>query len=153
MKKVSKSKLEPLYKPSDKYFVINNLDEDSEDIPISLPKCPDICLIDGYGEHPDDQYFKRLKVPRKLQVLEKIVLDRLKTGQKTNQQKAITGYKLMTTFWDTLEEGIDDYKDEVEFIRKVWYHRLRGYWFFNDGKPTYITGISFFLLPLFSTHP
>ena len=145
-----KSEFDHLYKPADKYFVINNLDEDSEDIPISLPSPPDITLIDGYGLHPDEQYFRRLKVPSKLISLERRVLDRLKEKQKGNQQKAVTGYKLMTTFWGEIESDIESYEAEIEFIRKVWYHRFKGYWFFNDGKPTYISGRHFMFLNFFN---
>jgi len=143
---MKQSSLEPLYKPADKYFVINNLDEDSDDIPISLPEPPDIREIDGYGLHPDEQCFHRLDIPNKLNVLQRIVLDKLKEGQRNNKQKAITGYKLMTAYWGEIENNIDDYKEEIAFIRKVWYHRIYGYWFFNDGKPTYISGRHFMFL-------
>jgi len=147
---MKQSSLEPLYKPADKYFVINNLDEDSDDIPISLPEPPDIKEIDGYGLHPDEQYFHRLEVPRKLRMLEQVVLDRLKDRQRGNRQKAITGHKLITSYWKEVENNIDDYKDEIAFIRKVWYHRVYGYWFFNDGKPTYIPGRYFMFLNFYN---
>ena len=72
---MKQSSLEPLYKSADKYFVINNLDEYSDDIPISLPEPPDIKEIDGYGLHPDEQCFQRLEVPRKLKTLERIIIN------------------------------------------------------------------------------
>ena len=145
-----KSKLEILYKPADRYFVVNNLDKDSEDIPISLPEPPVLEEIDGYGLHPDEQYFRRFEVPQKLKTLEKIVLDKLRDKQRANKQRAITGYKLMTAYWWEIEADFDSYKAEIAFIRKVWYHRIYGYWFFNDGKPTYITGRHFMFLNFFN---
>lgn len=147
---MSKSKIEALYREADKYFVINNLDQDNEDIPISLPEPPDLDQIDGYGLHPDDQFFRRLEVPRKLKTLEGVVLSNLKDKQTDNRQNPVTGYKLMMAYWKEIEDNIDDYRAEVDFIRKVWYHRIFGYWFFNDGKPTYITGRHFMFLNFFN---
>jgi len=147
---MKQSSLEPLYKPADKYFVINNLDEDSDDIPISLPEPPDIREIDGYGLHPDEQYFHRLEVPRKLKTLERVIINELNEKRDKNSENAITGYKLMKAYWKEIESQIDNYKAEIGFIHKVWYHRIYGYWFFNDGKPTYITGRHFMFLNFFN---
>jgi len=115
---MKQSSLEPLYKPADKYFVINNLDEDSDDIPISLPEPPDIREIDGYGLHPDEQYFHRLEVPRKLKTLERVIINELNEKRDKNSENAITGYKLMKAYWKEIESQIDNYKAEIGFIHK-----------------------------------
>jgi hypothetical protein len=33
--------------------------------------------VDGYGLHPDEQYFRRKEIPQKLKVLERRVIDEL----------------------------------------------------------------------------
>jgi hypothetical protein len=138
-----------LYVPADTEFLINNLDPDRKTIVLSLPKPPDLKLIDGWGEHPDNQFFKRFKTPPKLLTIEREVLRELQDIQKNNRQETVTGYKIIDRFWDKIEEERDDLENEIDFIRKIWYFRLYGYWFFNDGKPTYITGRHFMFLNFF----
>lgn len=138
-----------LYVPADTTFSINDRDPDRKTIVLSLPKPPDLKLIDGWGEHPDNQFFKRFKTPPKLLTIEREVLRELQDIQKNNRQETVTGYKIIDRFWDKIEEERDDLENEIDFIRKIWYFRLYGYWFFNDGKPTYITGRHFMFLNFF----
>lgn len=136
----SQSKYEKLYKPADTYFGINLGDKDLRPIYISLPSPPEnIHKIDGYGLHPDDQFFKRVEIPQKITNLEKKVFaDAVHMQRKRNH--SISGFKVMNAFWDEIDNNQDYYSDEIAFMKKVWWHRLNGYWFYNDGKPTYITG-------------
>ena len=46
-----------LYLPADESFVINDKDEHLTPIRISLPKSPNVKLIEGYGKHPKYQRF------------------------------------------------------------------------------------------------
>jgi len=138
-----------LYVPADTVFAINNLDPDRKTIVLSLPKPPNVNTIDNFGLHPDEQYFKRWKTPKKLLTIEKEVLRELQDIQKGNRQETVTGYKIIDKFWDKVEEERDDLEAEIDFIKKLWWHRMNGYWFYNDGKPTYITGRHFMFLNFF----
>ena len=145
-----KSKYESLYRGEDKTFLINDLDPDSKTIEISLPSAPkNKHLIDGYGLHPDEQYFMRTETPKRLQHIEKKVLQSLQEVQKQNKQEPVTGYKIIHSFWRVIEENPEEYEPEIDFIKKIWWYRLNGYWFYNDGKPTYITGRHFAFLNYF----
>jgi len=139
---VSKSKCqyEDQYVPHDDSFFINYLDPDRKTIVISLPKPPPLELIDGWGESPENQYFKRMEVLKRILLLEEEVLTELNNIKRENRQETVTGYKIINNFWDRLEDRADDYEKEIEYIKRIWWHRINGYWFFNDGKPTYITG-------------
>lgn len=138
------------YTPADTSFRINELDPDRKTIEISLPNPPPIELIDGYGLSSEEQCFKRMKVPKRILLLETEVLRELQDIKKENRQESITGYKIIEKFWEKIEDRADDYEKEIEYIKHVWWYRVNGYWFFNDGKPTYITGRHFMFLNFFT---
>lgn len=104
-------------------------------IRISLPSPPSLELIDGYGMHPDEQKFRRLEVPPRLQKLE----ERVKMEFSTKDRGA-TSSRVLKRFWELLENRKEDYKEEIEFIKRFIYHMFHGYWCFIDGKPTYLSG-------------
>jgi len=131
------------YLPADTSVVVHENDPDLTPIRISLPKPPTLKMIDGYGLPFEEQRFKRVEIPIKLQRLEKIALSRLEERKAKNKNFIITLYKLQAVYWDILNQEREFYENEIEFIRKMWWHRLYGYWFYNRGKPTYITGWHF----------
>jgi len=135
-----------LYKEHDKSFVINADDEDLTPIRISLPEPPPLELIDGYGLHPDNQYFKRKEIPDKLKELQRRVYRDIEEENLTNHNKSVNGYTITRRFWDEVYGNIDDYKEEIKFINDFWFYSVYGYWFYNDGKPTYIPGRYFHFL-------
>jgi len=90
-----------------------------------------------------------LAIPKELSEIEGEALEELQDIQKRNRQEAITGYKLLSGFWDKFYEKYDELDNAIAFIKKVWWYRLYGYWFWNDGKPTYITGRHFMWLNFF----
>jgi len=139
-----------LYVPADESFLINDLDPDRKTIRISLPKPPPLETIDGYGEHPDNQFFKRKKTPVRLVEIEKEVLRELQNIKKDNRQETITGYKIIDKFWEKFDSMSAEYEEERTFIKHIWWNRIYGYWFFNNGKPTYITGRHFMFLNFFT---
>jgi hypothetical protein len=148
---MAKSIYESQYKPHDTSFLINDLDPDQITIRISLPKPPALDTIDGWELPPEEQYFKRKELPQRLKLLETEVIRELQDIKKENRQETVTGYKIVTTFWEKLEERADDYEDEINFIRHIWWWRINGYWFFNDGKPTYISGRHFMFLNFYTS--
>jgi hypothetical protein len=141
---------ERYYKPADTFFKVNDLDIDRKTIVISLPKPPALETIDGWGEPPERQFFKRKEVPPRLLLLETEVLRELQDIKKENRQETVTGYKIIDGFWNLLEARADDYEKEIQYIKNIWWWRTWGYWFFNDGKPTYITGRHFMFLNFFT---
>jgi hypothetical protein len=137
------------YNNADFFFAINDRDPDRRSIFISLPKPPRIELIDNYELPQDEQFFRRKMMPDRLKKLEQETLVELQSVKKNNRQEAITGHKILDLFWSKMEDNAKTYKEEIDFIKKVWYHRIYGYWFMNDGKPTYITGRHFMFLNFF----
>lgn len=123
----SESEILSEYKEADKVLVVNDNDVDLIPIEILLPSPPDITTIDGYGLPAKKQKFKKQKYPDKLIELE---------------SKGLT----ITEVWDLMFKERHYYHEELQWIQKQWEYRLYGYWFYNNGKPTYIDGWHFFYL-------
>lgn len=133
------------YLPADKYVVLNN-DPSLRPVVLKLPQPPPLHLIDGYGLDPKDQRFSRMVIPRKLIDLEAESVVRATEELASQRSTVVTPLKVQKKYWSLLKERHKTYKNEIDFIRKVWWHRIHGYWFFNRGKPTYITGKHFYYL-------
>ncbi len=119
--------------------VINDGDPNLTPIHFSMPAPPkDKTLIAGYGLDPDEQYFRRLEIPRKFKLVEQKALQDLADIEKKNRQDTIQGYKFYRRYWEIMEEEADNLEEELEWLRNVWYWRTYGYWFYNDGEPTFI---------------
>jgi hypothetical protein len=116
------------YFPADEFVMVNDRSRRTYPIKIDIPKCPDITTIDGYGLNPENQVFQYEKYPAKLKKLEADcngVIDEI---------------------FKKLEKNQKTYKSEIKWIKKQWLRRLTGYWFFCNGKPTYIDGWHYFYL-------
>ena len=133
------------YEPADESFLIND-DPSLTPIRFRLPSPPDISLIDGYGLDPKDQRFKRQHIPKKLITLYEDTKQMLEDKAARTPSYKTTQYKLQKAFWTRLKNSQEVYKDEVDWLKKMWWHRVNGYWFFNYGKPTYICGWHFMFL-------
>lgn len=129
--KRKKSEFEHLYKPPTQVVVFHEQDRDLDTIVIKLPAPPKLNTIDGYGLHPKDQKFKRTTLPPKLNAL--------------NEQ----GWTDVDLYWEEIVNHWDYYKDEMKFIDREWERRKNGYWFYNNGVPTWITGHHYMHLTYF----
>ena len=127
------------YLPPDESFVINN-DKNLRPIRISLPKPPDLRKIAGYGKPIEEQRFEREVIPKRLENLYNETLAELKDLEERRKAYKVTFFKVQKRFWDKLSRLRDSYVDEINWIKRVWWHRVHGYWFYNRGKPTYICG-------------
>ena len=135
---MTKSQNISLYKPYKPWFGINLGDQNLTPVYVSLPAHPDPKLIDGYGEHPDDQYFKRKEIPSKLKVLEQNIISELQDASDRSVNVRISEWRIYKMFWERLEEERDHYEKEIQFIKNIWWWRTYGYFFYNDGEITYI---------------
>lgn len=120
-----------LLKTEDAFLIVNDNDPDLTPIRIPLPEAPkDKTLIDGWDLPKDEQIFRRLKQPNQLTEL-------------------IKKHDIVSSIWAALSSEKTKYKESIDFIKRMWYHRLYGYWFMCNGIPTYIDGWHFFYLNCF----
>ena len=98
------SRYEKRYLPADTSFIVNDKDVDLRPIRISLPKPPDIRLIDGYGMHPDEQRFQRIEIPRKLALLEEDAKEAVRARSDKEANYTVTRFKLQKKYWDMFYE-------------------------------------------------
>ena len=113
------------YEESPKSIWVNTNDKDLIPIEIKLPEPPEPHLIDNWGLPAREQMWHAPKLPKRLKELQ-------------------IKYETLDEIWDELDEHKDIYADEIEFIRLQWQYRLNGYWFWNNGVPTYIDGWQYF---------
>jgi len=87
---------------------------------VYLPQAPHDSLIDGYGLEPSEQYFRRTPLPKEW---------------KDWKKEEAKGLKIDPEY----------YHPQIEsFKEQEWHRRLNGYWFFNNGVKTYMTGMHYF---------
>lgn len=113
------------YEDADEFIWVNDNDKDLTRIKIDLPTPPEPHLIDNWGLPSDAQKWHPPKLPRRLKELQ-------------------SRYETIDETWEELEAHPDIYEEEIEFIKREWHRRLYGYWFYNNGKPTYIDGWHYF---------
>ena len=112
------------YLPPEKSVIVND-DPDMYPIELKLPEPPMYHLIDGFGLKKEEQYWRAPQMPYKLK-------DLLKTS------------KTYVDVIEKLDNNTHFYREEILWILKQWHYRLYGYWFYNNGVPTYIDGWHFF---------
>jgi hypothetical protein len=118
---------------------INEGDSDITPIYFSMPTPPkDLTKIDNYELPPDEQYFRRITIPEKFKKIEKRALTVLEEIEKKNRQDTIQGYKFYLKFWEIFDQEIENLEEEIIWLKKVWWCRTYGYWYYNDGEPTFL---------------
>jgi len=119
------------YREAEKGVWVNADDKDLIPIWIDLPEPPEPHLIDNWGIQASEQMWHPPKLPKRLKELQ-------------------VKYETLDEIWEEIEEHKDIYTEEIEFIRLQWECRLNGYWFWNNGVPTYIDGWHYFYCGWFS---
>ena len=109
------------YSDADDYCCVHAGDPDLFEIWVPLCEPPSWDLIDGFGLDSRDQVFCHRVLPRQLVELEE-------------------SFDTLDEVWDELESYPGRYKEVIEFIKREVWHELNGYWFFCNGKPTYLPG-------------
>ncbi len=122
------------YKSADKSITWNE-DKDLKPITFQLPEPPDLETIEGYGLPPEDQFWVHKPMPPKLAKINSLT-------HTEDGKVALTPRMKM----EMLERNQEFYHDEILWIEREWERRENGYWFFNNGKPTMITGDHYFYL-------
>jgi len=134
------------YLPHDQYLVINDNDTSLRPVVLKLPDPPDLKLIDGYGLPIHEQYFIRKETPDKLLQVEKRARKEIEKQNEKSSNNRFNGYHIQKEFWKIIEEERDSLQEEIKWMwANHWYLRY-GYWFYNCGKPTYISPWHFYFL-------
>lgn len=124
-----------------RYFVgINEDDDDVTPIYVSTPTPPAKELIANHDLPTDEQYWRKLEIPPKLKKLEEKAFLAMYEVEKRNRQDTVQGYRVYIKFWELLEESQDEYREEIKWIKNIWWYRTNGFWLYNDGEPVYCTG-------------
>jgi hypothetical protein len=113
------------YQDAPKSVWVNTGDKDLIPIEIILPDPPEPHLIDNWGLPAKEQMWHPPKMPRRLKELQ-------------------SKYETLDEIWEEMENNKDIYTEEIKFIETQWDRRLNGYWFWNNGVPTYIDGWHYF---------
>ncbi len=94
----------------------------NEFITVNIPPVPPIHLIQNFDKPTAEQKWSRTDYP-----------DWWKASYKEEQSMRLEN---------------DDYRDKKceEFRAQEWSRRINGHWFFNNGKPVYLTGAHYFFL-------
>lgn len=134
------------YVPADTSVLYHANDAALTPIRLSLPRPPRIELIEGYGLPAKEQKFQHVEIPHKLKRLEELAIKKIKERAEKDVSFTLTLYKVQKEYWKILQEEQEYYKEEIKWLKTQWWHIVNGYWFFNNGKPTYITGWHYFYL-------
>ena len=111
------------YLPPEKALVVND-DKNMMPFDLKLPEPPALHKINGFGLPSYQQRFVKQEMPQKLKDL-------------------VAKTRSMEQIWEMIDKKR---KQEIIWLQKQWHYRIHGYWFWNNGVPTYITGAYFFFL-------
>jgi len=134
------------YEDADKYIYINDSDEDLQKWRIEMPKPPEWHLIDGFGLPARQQKFTYEEYPEKLKQLEDDIRSEILRSKKDGDSKDSVERAIYDRKWEVLDIGREQYADIIKWIKRQWFHRLYGKWYFIKGKPTYLSGWNFMYL-------
>jgi hypothetical protein len=132
------------YKDAEEFIIVNNDDEDLYPITIKVPTPSEyynlpheeaIKKIDGYGLPPEKQKFKYQETPSKLLELEAVI-------RRKKQLKPKDSVKL-EDIDEELFGNVSYYSKEIQWIKKQIRRHYKGYFFFNNGQPTYMPGCQY----------
>ncbi len=113
-------------------------DPDLTPVRLKLPTPPKKEFIDGYKLKRENQRFKRLEAPARYNSLVKEANDKALADLRS--QESLSLFKIQKKFWELIDEDVEYYRDVIAYIKKCWWHRIYGYWFYNRGIATYIDG-------------
>lgn len=125
------------YKLAERRIVFNDHDTDLYPIPVDIPEPPPYHTIDGFGLPAREQYFRNPADPRSPNRFPEAL---------TKLMKELGSNASILDIYHALDLNRVLYKDIIRWINLQWHYRLNGYWFFNNGFPTYIDGWHWFYI-------
>jgi hypothetical protein len=135
------------YAKPDEFVIYNGNDDILHPIKVQIPKIEEwyskwlgyeisyeeaIKLVDGYGKSPQNQKFTYQVMPEKLRLIEGVVRKKLQLKPKETVRLEDINQELL--------ENPKKYESEIIWIKRQIRRSYLGYWFFCNGKPTYMTG-------------
>jgi hypothetical protein len=130
------------YKEEERSITVNDNDKDLQPISFPLPKAPSPDLIENFGLPAEEQYFRRTEVPEKLRDLDFMYKNTLQLAKTSDRWT-------LDDVFHHLKINQSDFQEEIEFIKQEHERRLKGYWVYINGVPTYISGNHYFYLNYF----
>lgn len=109
------------YRPYKKHVTLCKDIKDLFPYQLTLPDCPPIETITGYGKHPSEQVFQRVKIPHKIKKLNFLPRE------------------------DAIKIAESD-TEISQFIAKMWFHFKFGDFQFINGEPMHISPTYWFFL-------
>jgi hypothetical protein len=119
------------------FIDFNEDDPDLDTIRVHLPKTPNWNEIDGFGKPAKEQKFQTQEIPYKLIALQ-------------DEQDDKGFYLTQDEIWERINDDKEYYADEIKWMRTQWKRILGGYWFFNNGKATYMNGWNYFYVNFYN---
>lgn len=126
------------YRAPDPYVYINDKDPDLQKFKIKLPRPPDWKYIHGFGLPAYDQVFEHEKIPDRLVLLEENIRRKRLRDRGRKESKFVFEKLVIDNIWGELEDNTKDYRYEINWIKRMWYYRQYGKWYFINGKATFL---------------
>lgn len=137
------------YHAPDTFLYLNCNDPELQKFKIRLPPAPDWQLIEGFGLPVYDQVFTYEQIPERLIILEENLRRKCLINRKRNESKFSFEKNVIDSIWGELENNSIEYKYEINWIKKQWYYRRYGRFYFINGKVTYIDPWHWYFLNYF----
>lgn len=113
------------YKSPQKYVLFNEDDPKLTTIPYQLPEPPPLDEIDGFGLPVKKQMWKPPKLPLRLKQLE-------------------NSCETIDEIYERIYRNPNEFREEIKWIKQEWERRLKGYWLYINGVPTFMDGWHYF---------
>lgn len=126
------------YRQSDTFVYINDKDPDLQKFRIRLPQTPDWKYIEGFGLPAYDQVFTYEKIPDRLTILENDIRRKRLRYRTKKESRFLFEKNVNDNIWGELENNPNEYKFEINWIKRMWYYRVNGKFYFINGKITFI---------------
>ena len=137
------------YENADPFVYINENDDDLQKWRIKMPEPPDWIKIDGFGKHAMQQMFEPEQIPVRLQSLERQVIRRVESRRTKRDTDPSIEKRKYDEIWNEIKRLKNEYKEEIEWIKRQWWYFNNGKWVFIKGKPFFIQKWHWFYLNYF----
>lgn len=134
------------YHSPETYLYLNEKDPNLQKFKIKLPQAPDWQFIEGFGLPAYDQVFTYEHIPDRLVILEENIRRKCLINRRRAESKFSFEKNVIDSLWGELENNTNDFHYEINWIKRMWYYRTYGKFYFINGKITYIDPWHWFYL-------